>query len=183
MKKIHLSPVIGLGLLFFVFTSCQSIDKPKSTLEGQTSFRFMDSGRGNDKRFSPPSNERDQLIQAAIQEVFESNGVEYAPMDAELIIGYLVIRMDNVSTTVIPTYYGPDQDKIRSLAHKKGVLDNRNPVNFEVGAIVVDVIDTKKQELIYRGSAKRDIMGLEEISEMQPLIESAVAEALEDFFK
>lgn len=182
MKALRFSPIIGLVSLLSLSTGCQSIDKPKSTVDGQTSFMFMDAG-GSDNRFSPPSSERDRVIQSAIGEVFKSNGLEYAPMDAELIIGYLVIRMDNVSTTVIPTYYGPDHEKIRSLAHKKGVLDNRNPGSFEVGAIVVDVIDAEKQELIYRGSAKRDILGLDEISEMKPLIESAVAEALEDFFR
>lgn len=182
MKTIHLLPVLVLALLL-AGSGCQSVDQPKETLEGQRSFTFMDSRNLNDKRFSAPSSERDQVIQAAIRESFEANGLSYVPGEADLVVGYLIIRLDNVSTTVIPTYYGSDYGKIQSLAHKKGVLKSRQPGNFEVGAIVIDIIDTSKEELVYRGSAKRDIMGLEDMSGLQPLVESAVAEALADYFE
>jgi hypothetical protein len=183
MKKSYRLPFLGLVLLILAGAGCQSIETPKSTMKGQRSFKFMEPRNVTDKRFSQPSNERNQVIQQAIREVFEANGVQYAPEEAELVVGYLVIRVDNVSTTVIPTYYGSDYAKIQSLAHKRGVLKNRQADNFEVGAIVVDVIDARKKELIYRGSAKRDIMGLENMSELQPLVESAVKEALADFFE
>lgn len=182
MKKFNLSLTLSLVFLLFLGSGCQSIDQPKSTIAGQKTFTFLDPGKVKDERFSPPSNERDRMIQEAIRGSFESRGLSFSPGDAELVVGYLVIRLDNVSTTVIPTYYGSDYPKIQSLAHKKGVLKKRQAANFEVGAIVIDIIDARKGELIYRGSAKRDIMGVEELSEMQPLVESAVAEALADFF-
>ena len=184
MLKLKNPLPLALGLFFILAGSgCQSIDKPKSTIEGHSSFRFLDSRNINDDRFSPPTNELDRLIQQEIRNVFAARGLAYEPENAELVIGYLVIRMDNVSTTVIPTYYGEDHAQIRSLAHKKGVLKSRNPGNFEKGAIVIDIIDAAEEELIYRDSAQRDIMGVTDVSEMRPLVESAVEEALAGFFK
>lgn len=183
MKFMQLFPFLSLFLMLLLVSGCQSVDKPKGTLKDQMTFTFMDSRNVNDERFSTPTNERDQVIQGAIRETLEANGLTYSAEDPELVIGYLVIRMDDVSTTVIPTYYGSDYLKIKSLAHKKGVLKNRNAGTFEVGAIVIDVIDVEEGKLIYRNSARRDIMGVEDMAAMQPLVESAVDEALAEFFE
>jgi hypothetical protein len=169
------------AVLIALLSGCQSIKQPKGTSQGYNSFRFIDKATTVDNRFEEPSEFRDRAAQNAIWEQFESHGLGIETKDADLIVAYLFVRQDNVSTLVVPTYYGPDYREIQSYAHKKGVLKGNNADFFEVGAIVIDILDAKTNKLIYRGFAKRDIKGVTAEAEKRSLIDSAVQEALAGF--
>lgn len=183
MKSCQNFLVILATAFTILLSGCQSIDLPKGTSAGYESFRFIEPNLANDERFEVPSDIKDQLIQAAIKAEFKANGLGFDPEGANLVVGYLIIKQDNVSTMAIPTYYGIDSSKIRSLAHKKGVLKNESWDTFQVGAIVIDIFDTATNKLVYRNFAKRNIKGIADEAELESLIGSAVTETLDAFFE
>ena len=62
------------------------------------------------------------------------------------------------------------------------LLDKR-PDEFEAGAIVIDILDAKDNQLIYRHFAKRDLLEGADTATRNARINEAVAEALEPFFR
>ena len=183
MKIIKTLSVLTFAFLLIAASGCQSVKQPKGSSKGYSTYRFLNTSTSKDGRFEEPSRPVDQAIQTAIRAAFEANGLTFPDAGGELVVAYLIIKQDDVSTTATPTYYGDEFSEIQSLAHKKGVLQAGIPERFERGAIVVDVFDSAQQKLIYRNFAVRDIMGLDESTEMEALIQSAVAEALTPFFK
>jgi hypothetical protein len=180
--KNHLKSLSLLILVAMVaLTACQSIDQPKGTAKDYSTFRFIRTGPVNDDRFAKPSQDRDLIAQDAIRQEFEAAGLAFAPEGADLMVSYLFIRQDNVSTLAVPTYYGDDYRDIQSFAHKKGVLKGTDHEQFVRGAIVIDIIDVSENKLIYRDFSVRDIMGVDSSEQAEPLIRSAVAEALASF--
>ena len=165
-----------------ILSGCQSVKQPLGTSEGYTTFRFIDVGPSGDERFEEPSAERDQITQAKIKEIFEGNGLTYDADNADLIVAYLYIRQNNVSTMVVPTYYGLGHQEIQDYVHKKGVLKGEQREYIDKGAIVIDVIDTDSQKLVYRNWAVRDIRNATD-EDRKPLIEGVVSESLSAFFE
>lgn len=183
MKIIRLFTLLAFSILLAGIFGCQSIDQPKGTSKGYSTYRFIDKTSGADARFEVPAEPVDRSIQAAIRDELESSGLVDGAGNSELVIAYLIIKQNAVSTTAVPTYYGDEFSDIQTLAHKKGVLKSTIPDQFERGAIVVDVFDTAKQKLIYRSFAVRDMKGVEESDQAELLIRSAVAEALGPFLQ
>ena len=125
------------------------------------------------------------MIQDAIMSQFETNGFTIGQENADLIVAYLLIIQDNVSTTMIDTHfgYGRSTGKIMDEAHKRGVIKGKRPDKFKAGAIVIDLVDRKTNELVYRNYAKRDIIKNISDDKRQKRITEAVNEALAVFFR
>ena len=180
MKQFML--VTGLAL---VLTSCATVDMPQGTGEGYSSVRFVriDPHVGTD--FAESSDQVNDLIQHAITDTFQGQGFEVGTPDADLIVGFLLLIQDNVSTTTIGKHFGysDDKDKLAALAHKRGVVKGKHAEYYHAGAVVIDLIDAKTNELIYRNFAKRDI--LRDVTDEQRItrINDAVQEVLEGFFQ
>jgi len=172
-----------LAVSLFALTGCQSVKKIEGTSKGYSTFRFIDMGPSGDDRFEEPAAEKDQVAQSAIREIFEANGLTYSTDDADLMIAYLFIRQNNVSTMVVPTYYGLEHDKIQSYAHKKGVIKGEQRESFDNGAIVIDIIELDSQKLIYRDWSVRDVRGVSDKDEKIQLVEDVIAESLARFFE
>ncbi|MEI6071511.1 MAG: DUF4136 domain-containing protein [Verrucomicrobiae bacterium] len=105
--------------------------------------------------------------------------------DADLIIAYMLLRQENVSTTGNQDYFGYGRDAIAIMeeAHKRGVLKKSRPDAFDDGAIVIDLLDARTNKLIYRNYAKKAVaVGISD-SARQARINSTVAEALTPFFR
>ena len=79
--------------------------------------------------------------------------------------------------------YGRDAIKILEKAHDRGVVENKSPDEFEAGAVVIDLLDARTNELVYRSFAKRDIIEGISDSDRERRIGEAVAEALAPFFR
>ena len=84
----------------------------------------------------------------------------YNKPEADLIVGYLVVQQDNAMTTYFDEYFGHgrDPDEISDAAHRKNVINGKRPDQFERAGVVVDVIDAKTYELVYRNYAAGDIV-------------------------
>ena len=176
--------IISSLVLIFVVVGCASVDMPKGTHEGYSSARFIRADSPNPD-LAESSDIMNAIIQNAIAGVVQKSGMDLRNDDADLLIAYLLLIQDNVSTTTISDHFGYGRDKgaISDLAHKKGVIQGNRQERYEASAIVIDIIDADTNELIYRNFAKRDV--LQDITDDERIarVRSAVGEALADFFQ
>ncbi|MGB6221911.1 DUF4136 domain-containing protein [Haloferula sp.] len=177
---------IALATLAFAAVSCSSVEMPKGTSKGYTSARLVtiDKEPTYDKEF-PNQASANRMIQKSLASNFRANHLTVTDGSADLIVGYLVLVQNNYSTIAFDDYfgYGRDSDSIVDKAQTLGVVKNNRPDAFESGTIVVDVIDARTNELVYRGHATRDIYTSSSASARQANINAAVTEALNGFFR
>ncbi|MFC7335719.1 DUF4136 domain-containing protein [Haloferula chungangensis] len=177
---------IALSALAFAVISCSSVDMPKGSSKGYTSARLV-------RPEKPPTYDKDipnqasanRMIQKSLAANFRANNFQVGEGSSDLIVGYLVLVQNNYSTLALDDYfgYGRDSDAIVDKAQSIGVVKSTRPDAFEAGTIVVDVIDAKTNELVYRGHATRDIFKNTSDASRQANINSAITEALQDFFR
>lgn len=174
-----------LGTLVFL-SGCSSIDMPDGTSEGYTSARFFKTGGEVKPAFVDSDMDINAVIQPAIREEFEKHGIEVRDTDSEpadLIIAYLLLSQSPSSTAAISTYFGYGRAaEITDKAHQKGVLDRDNLGLYRRGAIVIDLLDTRTNELVFRHIAVRDGTRNPTVAQREETIRSAVREALSEFF-
>ena len=188
-RKIVTMGGLGLSVLLAVaVSSCSTIDMPKGSSREYSSARFIRVNPASKLHAAAPSKNKkvNAMIQEAITAQFEHNGLRMTENDADLIIGYLLIRQDNVSTAMVNDHFGysRDSDKIINRAHELDVIVKGGRTEaFEVGAIVIDLIDAKTNELVYRNYAKRDIVNNISDDAREERITGAVSEALSAFFQ
>jgi len=121
-------------------------------------------------------------LQAALKEEFESHGLKESEQDAELIVAFLLIVQDTAVTTAISDYYITSGSDILSEAHRR--MGKKNlPGGYEAGAIVVDIIDKKSGEVIYRDFAKREVLDYLTPAEKEQRARDAAVEAVATFFR
>lgn len=177
---------ITLAAIAFAAVSCSSVEMPKGTSKGYTSARLVtvDKEPTYDKDF-PNQASANRMIQKSLASNFRANNLTVTRGSADLIVGYLVLVQNNFSTIAFDDYfgYGRDSDAIVDKAQTLGVVKNNRPDAFESGTIVVDVIDAKTNKLVYRGHATRDIYKNNSDSGRQAIIDQAVTEALQGFFR
>lgn len=177
---------IALAALALAAVSCSSVEMPKGTSRGYTSARLVTLAKAPTYDPSIPNQaSANRMIQKSLAANFRANNFQVGPGSAELIVGYLVLVQNNYSTLALDDYfgYGRDSQEIVDRAQELGVVKNSRPDAFESGTIVVDVIDAKTNKLVYRGHATRDIYRNNSDSARQALINDAVTEALQGFFR
>ena len=175
------------ALAAFTLMACTSVEMPKGTSEGYKSARFFVVGGEVTPTFVETGAPINASIQSAIRESFESHGIAVratAAEGADLVIGYLLLAQDATTTASIDSYFGYDRSRdIVDLAHKRGVLDKDKVSFYKRGAIVIDVLDTKTDTLVYRNAIVGDIVDGVSNEERSKRIKAAVADALDGFFE
>ena len=177
---------ITLAAFALLAVSCSSIDMPKGTSKGYTSARLVKAEKAPTPDKSIPNLlPAHRMIQKSLASNFRANSLTVTDGSADLIVGYLVLVQNNYSTLAIDDYfgYGRDSDAIVDKAQTLGVVKSTRPDAFESGTIVVDVIDARTNELVYRGHATRDIFKSSSDSARQANINDGVTEALQGFFR
>ena len=177
---------IAIATIAIAAISCSSVDMPKGTSKGYTSARLVTTNnKPTYDKDIPNQASANRMIQKSLAANFRANNFKVSPGSSDLIVGYLVLVQNNYSTLALDDYfgYGRDSDAIVDKAQTLGVVKSSRPDAFESGTIVVDVIDAKTNELIYRGHATRDIYKNGSASARQSIINDAITEALQDFFR
>lgn len=169
-----------------VLSSCSSnVSMPKGNSKGYTSARIVK--RAPDSPAITNSREKrvHNLIQSNIKSQFKARGLGFNAPDADLVVGYMVIYQDNSMTTSFDDYfgYGRGSNDILNLAHKKGVTEGDRPDYFERAGLVVDVVDTKTNKLVYRNVSVGDLVNGPSDVTRPSVVTAAVNEALAPFFK
>ena len=177
---------IALAAIALAAVSCSSVEMPKGSSKGYSSARLVTTNKKPvfDKEF-PNEASGNRMIQKSLAANFRANNFQVGPGSADLIVGYLVLVQNNYSTVALDDYfgYGRDSEAIVDKAQTLGVVKNTRPDAFEAGTIVVDVIDAKTNKLVFRGHATRDIYKNNSDSARQAIINEAITEALQGFFR
>jgi len=123
-------------------------------------FSFVKTSQAS--RF-PQADHREHVnaaIQAAIKQNLQLKGLTHLPEGGDVTVAYLVIVGNNATTTAINDHfgYGRDYSDLREKAHKAATIDNKNPNYFEVGTLLIDIIDPKSGELLYRDFGYREML-------------------------
>ncbi|MFC4991120.1 DUF4136 domain-containing protein [Rubritalea tangerina] len=183
MTALRLLAVAACAALF---SSCSSsIDMPKGNSNGYTSARIVKRAPGSPAITNSREKRVHNLIQSNIRAQFKARGMGFDSPNADLVVGYMVVYQDNAMTTSFDDYfgYGRENDKILSEAHKKGVIEGNRPDYFERAGLIVDVIDTKTNKLIYRNVSVGDLVNGASDVQRKEVVAAAVNEALSPFFK
>jgi len=177
MKKLFLLLPLLTGLLF---AGCSSTPAhvDKGPIQAHT-FNFINGGIA----LTPPATDKraaaHQQIQEAIIQVLSAKGLTRTNGTGDLIVAYMVILGNNVSTEAITTYFGSGRnaDALHEKA-QEAYTSSGNPNHFEAGTLLIDVIDAKTYELLYRNFAVRPVMWQSTTEERAGRIQEAVGAAL-----
>ena len=175
---------VTIALIPLLFSCAPSIERPQGTSKGYTSARLI---QRDPAVASADANERQihSMIQSSLSNKFTSHGLRYGSPGADLIVAYLVLYQEPGMTASFPEYfgYGRNESEISDFAHTKGVLENQRPDHFRRAGIVVDVIDSRTNKLVFRGFAKGDVVRSAGATARRARIDTAITEALTPFFK
>jgi hypothetical protein len=170
-----------------LFIGCSSVEMPKGTSKGYASARFVTEGSKPLPQFAQIEADVNGMIQNSIRTLFQDSGMEFrlAGSESDVAVTYLLIMQNNIGTIAIEDYfgYGREVESITSAAHEKWVVKGNREDQFEVGTILVDVLDSTTSNLIYRGYAHGDIKRDISDEERATRIAESVEEALGSFFK
>ena len=178
MKHFLLLPMLLTGLLIAGCSSTPETHVDKGAIQAHT-FNFINGGIA----LTPPAADRrdaaNQQIQEAIIKNLAAKGLTRADGAGDVIVAYMIILGNNVSTEAITTYFGSGRDAaaLHDMAHD-AYTSSPNPNRFEAGTLLIDVIDGKTYELLYRNFAVRPLMGQATPAERAGLIQEAVDAAL-----
>jgi Domain of unknown function (DUF4136) len=177
MKKLYLLSLLLAGLLL---AGCSSTPTHvnKGALPAHT-FNFVNGGIS----LTPPAVDRrdtvHQQIQAAIIKSLAAKGSNRTNETGDVIVAYMIVLGNNVSTEAITTYFGSGRDAgaLHHQAHA-AYTGNLNPDHFAAGTLLIDVIDAKTYELRYRDFAVQPAMWQATTEERAGHIQAAVDAAL-----
>ncbi len=170
---IDLLCICILGLAFLAGCSSGSDEVTSSEIHART-FDFV--GRKSEA----PSYADDRaavhsMIQSAISENLAARGLIQATASGDVIVAYLVITENNVSTSAISDYFSYRKDCVHDV-----YTEGKNPDHFEAGTLLIDIIDPKSFRLLKRGYATRPIMRHLSTDSRDARIREVVDEILRD---
>jgi hypothetical protein len=185
MKLIQLNLPV-LAMLSLVLAACgPGVDMPQGTSKSYTSARLIQRNPNGPAISNPTEIQVHGMIQNSISKQFTAKGMTYGRANADLIAAYLVIYQEPGMTARYENYfgYGRDTDAISDLAHTRGALENKHPDFFRQAGIVIDLIDSRTNKLVYRNFAKGDVIKGASAGTRAARIDAAVAQALAGFFR
>jgi hypothetical protein len=158
MKNLCFLPLLIAGLLI---AGCSSTPTrvDKGSLKVHT-YNFIDGGIA----LTPPATDRrdaiHQIIQKAIVNDLTAKGLTRSNGAGEVIVAYMFIVGNDVTTEAVTTYFGMgrDADALHNKA-SNAYSSSKNPNQFEAGTLVIDVLDAKTYEILYRNYVTRPILG------------------------
>ncbi|MES2476977.1 MAG: DUF4136 domain-containing protein [Verrucomicrobiota bacterium] len=178
-------PLLFAAFTASIFVSCAPhVEQPKGNSKGYTSARLIQRDPASPAITTPVEKQVHTMIQKSISGQFTEHGLSYGG-GADLIVAYMVIYQEPGMTATYPQFfgYGRSEDEISELAHTRGALENKRPDFFRQAGIVIDVIDSKTNKLVYRGFSKNDVVAHASASTRASRIQAAVAECLAPFFR
>jgi hypothetical protein len=181
----QLAGLISLAALAVLASCSPGVDMPKGSSKGYQSARLIQRNPHIAAATTPAENQVHGMVQCSLAEQFTSRGMAYGKGDADLVVAYLVIYQESGMTADFRDYfgYGRDVDRIVDVAHTRGVIENKRPDFYRQAGILIDVIDARTNELVYRNFSKGDVVAGASSSARAARIDAAVAAALAGFFR
>lgn len=179
-------PMLLAAISASFFVSCApKVEHPKGTSKGYTSARLIQRDPAAPGITDPQQKQIHAMIQKSIASAFTSHGLSYGNNNAGLIVAYMVIYQEPGMTATYPQYFGDgrSEEEIADIAHTRGALENNRPDFFRQAGIVIDVIDSQTNKLVYRGFSKGDVVKNASAGTRAARINAAVTEGLTPFFR
>jgi Domain of unknown function (DUF4136) len=147
-----------LGLATF-FAGCSTPTRVDTGPIKATTFSFVARAPQTTPTFADNDESLHAMIQNAISRNLESKGLKHVPSGGDVIVAYLVIVGNNVSTMAINEYfgYGRDAYALQDKAHE-AYSSGRNPDYFEAGTLLIDIMDAKTYQLLKRSFVVRPLL-------------------------
>jgi len=159
---MHLKLVGVLSFAALFLAGCSSVPTrvDKGPVAAKT-FSFLPQKPSGTGSYGREREEIHGMIQKAITENLTAKGLSLAAQRGEVEVGYLIVVADNASTAAYDENfgYGPDATKLAEKAHQHLSKSNRRDY-FEVGALVIDLVDTSSDRLIYRSYVHAEVLEL-----------------------
>jgi hypothetical protein len=175
-----LRPMTRFALFALILSGCSSTptEVSKGTVQGRT-FNFV--SRQSEPNYADNREAVHRSVQRAITKDLAARGLTRVPSGGDLMVAYLLIKGDNVSTTVNPDYFGDSDDlgHLEDIAHNKHMAHGARD-HFEAGTLLIDIVDGKSSKLLKRGYATRPLPSNLPASARDARIQEAVDEILRD---
>jgi hypothetical protein len=156
--KSMISCLLAAGVVLLAGCSSTPTQVNKGPIPAGT-FSFV-QGRPAPPDYAEKREQIHKLIQNAITANLAAKDLTRVAGSRNVIVAYLIILGNNVTTTDINDYfgYGRDSEGLLDKAHEKGAIDSKNPNQFTAGTLVIDIIDAKTYKLLYRNYAVRSVL-------------------------
>lgn len=144
-----------------------------------TTFNFVNGGIP----LADPAVDNDKQVHQAIQKAIADNltakGLSRAQGQGDLTVAYLIITGDNWSTMSVNTYfgYGRNASALQDVA-TDAYTSTKNPNHFTAGTLVIDLVDNRTHELLWRNYVTRPLLKDPSPAVRQAHIREAVDAAL-----
>ena len=155
--NLQLSVIAAVGVL--LVAGCSSV--PTKVDKGPvraSSYSLMVSKAPAGVVVNERREQTHQVIQDAIANDLKQKGLNPVSSGGQVQVGYMVILADNASTATYDEYfgYGRDAAALADKAHKV-VSKSKSRDLFEIGAIVIDVVDPRDSKVLFRSVAHMDV--------------------------
>ncbi len=158
---------------------------PKGTSKGHVSARLVQRNPRLPAITNPTEQGIHRMIQDSLRKQFVAKGLSYGAANSDLTVAYLVIYQEPGMTATYEDYFGFGRpaDEIADSAHIRGAIKSKRPDFFQRAGILVDVIDSRTNKLIYRDFADGDVVRGASAETRAARIDAGVARALAGFFR
>mgnify|MGYP001544792613 FL=1 len=166
LKQLHpgwsrLAATAALAGVIALAAGCSSTPPTKvdSGVIKAATFSFVNGGIPLNDPAVDNDDQVHQAIQTAITANLTAKGLSRAPGLGDVTVAYLIITGNNWSTMAVNKYFGYGRD---AAALQDAATDtytaNKNPNHFQAGTLVIDLVDNRTHELLWRNYVTRPLL-------------------------
>jgi hypothetical protein len=157
--SIKSATIAALCLVAFLLAACSST--PTTANRGSIharSFSFVQLKPG-----AADFAEKRQAVHGMVQEAIVNNlarkGVSHFASGGDVTVAYLLVVGNNASTMAVNDYFGYGRDTA-ALTDKaqEAYNSSKNPNYFEAGTLLIDVLDPKSGQLLWRSHVTKPLL-------------------------
>lgn len=155
--NLKLSFLVALSAVLVAGCSSVPTRVDKSPIQA-SNYSLMPSKAQRSVVVNERREEVHQIIQNAITDQLGQKGLKQVSSGGQVQVAYMVIVGNNASTATYDEYFGYGRDAaVLSDKAQKAVNKSKSRELFEIGAIVIDVLDPRDSKLLYRSVAHMDV--------------------------
>ncbi len=169
--------IAGVALVASACASGISVNSdfdPQANFSSYRTFAWMPLPRNTDYRLN--NDLVDGRIRSAIENQLQANGYQLGPAEgADFKVGYHAALEGKMDVRTINTYYGYGWEQWSTISSQTYVDE------YTEGTLVVDIVDAKSNELVWRGSGQGEVRERADPDERTRRINDAIAKILAEF--
>jgi hypothetical protein len=168
------------GLLWLAGCSSTPTQVDTGPIHART-FSFIQRTQKASPGFANENEDLHKMIHEAIVKNLGSRGVTNVEAGGNVLVAYMVIVGNNVSTTAINDYFGYGRNAVELQEKAQDAYtSSKSPNAFQAGTLVIDIIDPTTLKLLKRGYTVRPILRNQAAEARAERIQEAVDQILQD---